>query len=117
MSKNEVVSKKSITVTVGLNESNMPIKMEWQADDAGDKTIEVKGMLFSLFEKETLDTLRIDLWTTDMQIQEMDRFMFQTLRGLADTYARATQNKDLANEMQSFVTHFGQQTEIVPKDQ
>ncbi len=116
MAKNEVVVKKDITVTVGMNEDNVPVKMEWKADDAANsKSLECKAMLLSLFEKETLDTLRIDLWTTEMQVFEMDRFMFQTMRGLAETYMRATNNKELANEMQSFVTYFGQQTEIIPK--
>lgn len=115
MSKQEVVVKKDITVTVGMNEDNIPVKMEWKADDASTANTECKAMLLSLFEKDTLDTLRIDLWTTEMQVLEMDRFMFQTLRGLADTYLKATQNTKLANEMQSFVTYFGQQTEIIKK--
>ena len=115
MSKNEVVVKKDITITVGMNEENIPIKMEWKADDSGKEPEECKGMLLALFEKETMDTLRIDLWTTEMQVFEMDRFMFQTLRGLSETYLRATNNKELANEMQSFVTYFREKREIVPK--
>ena len=31
-------------------------------------------MLLSLFDKDDLDTLKIDLWTKDMQVMEMDRF-------------------------------------------
>ena len=50
-----------------------------------------------------------------MQVVEMDRFIFQTLRSLSDTYYRATQNKALANEMQRFVDYFGERTEIIPK--
>lgn len=115
MSKNEVVVKKDITITVGMNEDNIPVKMEWKADDSGKEPLECKAMLLSLFEKETMDTLRIDLWTKEMQVQEMDRFVFQTLRGLGETYMRATNNKELANEMQSFVTYFGEKTEIIPK--
>ncbi len=115
MSKKEVVTKKDITITVGMNEEQLPIKMEWKADDSGKPPLECKAMLLSLFEKETLDTLRIDLWTTEMQVMEMDRFMFQTMRGLADTYMRSTQNKELANEMQSFVTYFGEKTKIIEK--
>lgn len=115
MSKNEVVVKKDITITVGMNEENVPVKMEWKADDAKKSGMECKAMLLSLFEKDSLDTLRIDLWTTEMQVFEMDRFMFQTMRGLAETYMRATNNNELASEMQSFVTYFGEKTEIIPK--
>jgi hypothetical protein len=41
--------------------------------------------------------------------------MYQTLRGLADTYYRATQNRELATDMQQFVQYFGEKTEILPK--
>ncbi len=108
----DAVVKKDITVSVGLDKENMPVEMNWIADDT-DKATDVKAMLLSLFDKESLDTLRIDLWTTEMQVIEMDRFMFQTLRGLADTYYRATQNAELASEMQAFVTHFGKKTGII----
>jgi gliding motility-associated protein GldC len=72
-------------------------------------------MLLALFDRETLDTLKIDLWTRDMQVMEMDRFFFQTLRSLADTYYRATQNSQLSTDFQRFVQYFGEQTEIIPK--
>ncbi|HNG90361.1 MAG TPA: gliding motility protein GldC, partial [Saprospiraceae bacterium] len=61
-------------------------------------------------------TLRIDLWTKEMQVTEMDRFMYQILSSLSQTYLRATQNKALAEDMARFAHYFGQQTEIVPKE-
>jgi hypothetical protein len=50
-----------------------------------------------------------------MQVVEMDRFVFQTLRSLADTYQRATNNNNLASAMQGFAEYFGEQTDILPK--
>jgi hypothetical protein len=50
-----------------------------------------------------------------MQVQEMDRFVYQTLRSLSQSYLRATQNKELAEEMAKFAHHFGEKTEIIPK--
>ena len=104
-----------IRITVNLDEKNMPTSIDWDADDRtdGDKPVECKGMLLSLFERETLDTMKIDLWAIDMQVNEMDRFFFQTLRGMADTYFRATQNRELAVDMQRFVHYFGEKTGIL----
>lgn len=116
MDKDKVVAEKDITITVGINAEKMPVAMSWKAEDGGQDAVDCKAFLLSIFEAETLDTLRIDLWTKEMQVFEMDRFIFQTLRGLADTYLRATNNTSLANEMQSFVNYFGQQTEIIPKE-
>ena len=79
------------------------------------KAQDSKALLLSFFDRQSKDTLKIDLWTVDMQVAEMDRFFFQTLRSLADTYFRATQNKELAADMQRFVQYFGEKTEIIPK--
>ena len=117
MNNPEIKKSSEIKIKVGLNGENVPVKMEWQAQDnpSGDSLKECKAMLLSLFDKDSLDTMKIDLWTTEMQIIEMDRFFFQTLRALADTYFKATQNKELATDMQRFVQYFGEQTEIIPK--
>lgn len=115
MSK-QVTKTSEIKIKVGLNEKNVPVAMEWKADDQPDPNWKKsKAMLLSLFEPDTLDTLKIDLWTTEMQVGEMDRMMYQTFRGLADTYFKATQNRELAIEMQKFVQYFGERTEVIPK--
>ena len=114
---NKVVKSSEIKVKVGLNDANMPVRIDWVSDDNpnGPKSQECKAMLLSLFDKDQRETLKIDLWTTEMQIHEMDRFFFQTLRVLSDTYFKATQNAKLASDMQQFVQYFGEQTEIIPK--
>ncbi len=73
-------------------------------------------MLLALFDKDTKDTLKLDLWTKDFQTNEMDRLMYHTLRTLADTYYKATKNQTLANQMQQFAQFFGEETEILAKE-
>jgi len=104
-----------IRVNIGLNAANVPVAIEWDSDDSANKgrPQPSKAMLLSIFDRETLETIKIDLWTNDMQVNEMDRFFFQTLRALADTYYKATQNKDLAVDMQKFVQYFGEKTKIL----
>ena len=117
MQKNKFARTSSIQLNVGLNEAKMPVSIEWISKD-GPKACKAqpsKAFLLSIFEKETLDTLRIDLWTDDMEVKEMDRFFYQSLRGMADTYFRATQNKELASDMQRFVQYFGEHTGILKK--
>ncbi len=104
-----------IKVSVGLDEDHIPVELKWQAEnpDGGRQVNEAKGMLLSLFHSETKDTFKIDLWTQELEVHEMDRFMYQTLRGLADTYFKATKNSDLANDMQKFVQYFGEKTKLI----
>ncbi|MEM7105860.1 MAG: gliding motility protein GldC [Bacteroidota bacterium] len=115
--KSEVSKWSNINLRVGLDEKNVPVIIFWSSDDdpKNRKESECKAFLLSMFDKEHKDTLKIDLWTTELQVVEMDRLMFQTLRTLVDTYFKATGNQPLANEMQKFVHYFGQQTEIIPK--
>ena len=119
MAKHVVVKKSRITVDVGLDGQNMPVEMKWAASDnpAGQQLQPAKAMLLALFDEKTKETLKIDLWTREMQVLEMDRMFYQTLRGLADTYFRATNNKELASQMQQFVFYFGQATGAIPKEE
>ncbi len=119
MSKDQVKRNSDIKITIGLNEENVPVRIDWKADDNPDskEPKECKAMLLAMFDKEAKDTLKIDLWTKEMQVNEMDRFFFQTLRGLAETYFKATQNKNLAADMHRFVQYFGEETEIIPKSE
>ena len=112
-------SKKSVIgIEVELNEDNIPSKILWKAAGPnGPETRESKAMLVSFFDKETLDTFKIDLWTTEMQVAEMDRFMFHTLNALSESYFKATQNQELSNHFKSFCKHFGEFTEIIPKEE
>lgn len=116
MSKDKIAKTSSIHISVGLDQENLPVKITWEAQESREGAPkECKAMLLSLFDRENKETLKIDLWTKDMQVVEMDRFIFQTLRALADTYHKATQNAQLASDMQRFVQYFGEKTEIIPK--
>lgn len=104
--------KKTIKLEVAISDDNAVEKIICSGDDI-PQAINGKAMLLSIFDADTLETIKIDLWTSDFQVQEMDRFVFQSLRSLADTYYKATKNTELASEMQSFIQHFGLKTEIL----
>ena len=107
-----------IKIQITLNEAQVPVKMAWNSSDMhkDGEMEECKAMALALFDKNHRDTLRIDLWTNELQVMEMDRFMFQTLRSLASTYFKATNNKDMAEDMARFAQYFGESTGIVPKE-
>lgn len=113
----QIVHTSDILVRVGLDAERTPVSIEWSASDnhAEGHMDACKAMVIALFDKKQRDTLRVDLWTKELQVMEMDRFMYQVLRSLSDTYLRATQNKELAEDMAKFATYFGERTEIIPK--
>ncbi len=106
--------KSRIEINIKLDESKVPEKIDWSSSDGQMTNQEVKAMFLSVFDKETLDTLKIELWTKEMQVGEMDRFVFQILRGMADTYMKSTNNSALSNDMRKFVQYFGEKTGIIP---
>ncbi len=116
MESNEIAHTSNITIRVSLDKDRVPVDIEWSASDRNEGQSEsCKAMSVALFDKEHRDTLRIDLWTREMQVQEMDRFMYQILRSLSQSYLRATNNKELAEDMARFAHHFGEKTEIIAK--
>ncbi len=114
-----MTKKSEIIIEIELNEDQHPSKIMWEATDnpSGKGKSEVKGMLLSLFDKDHKDTFKIDLWTDEMQVVEMDRFMFQTLKALGDTYYRSTQNAKLAGAVQQLAEFIGKETGIIPPDE
>lgn len=106
------MAQKEINIKIGLDKQNMPEKIIWDATD-NEKPQECKAMMLSLFDKDHRDTYKIDLWTKEMQVVEMDRMMYQTLKALADTYFKATKNNKLASQMRQFAEFFGEETKSV----
>ena len=109
--------KSQIQIEITLDENKHPSDIKWQAEDSPNKENTSKAMLLSFFDKESLETLKIDLWTTEMQVDEMDRFFFNTLKAMADTYYRSTNNEKLASQMQSFAHFFGQEIGLIEKEE
>lgn len=107
----------SIQIEVTLDDDKIPQSIHWVAEGPGpEKGRDAKAMLLSFLDRDSGDTFKIDLWTRDMQVNEMDRFFYQTLRALSDTYHKATSNTQLAERMQQFTRYFGEQTELIKKE-
>ncbi|HRW75339.1 MAG: gliding motility protein GldC [Lewinellaceae bacterium] len=114
MDNQKVVRTSQIRINVGLNKENVPVDITWDADDQGGVEPQpCKAMFLSLFERSAKETLKIDLWTEDMQIVEMDRMIFHTLRSMAETYLKASNHVELAGQFQQFVHYFGEKTGIL----
>ncbi|MEP7322017.1 MAG: gliding motility protein GldC [Saprospiraceae bacterium] len=103
-----------IVLEVTLDENKIPSRIHWQADDGPEKGSkqEVKAFLLSLYDGVSSETLKIDLWTKDMQVHEMNRMMYFTFKSLADTYLRATENKELSTDIRRFSDFFAEKAQL-----
>lgn len=99
-----------IKFTVTLDENQVPEQISWHATDAGiDKELDTKAIMISVFDTDTDETLRMDLWTKEMRVDEMKRFFHQTIISMADTLQRATNEDAMAADMRDFGQHFAKQ--------
>jgi gliding motility-associated protein GldC len=105
------MKKTEIKFEIDLDENNVPEKIMWNAKDNG-KTAEAKAMILSVWDKEERNTLRIDLWNKEMEVDEMKRFIHQTILTLADSFEKATGEKKMADTMRDFCEYYAEKLEI-----
>lgn len=101
------MNQSTITIDVDLDEQKVPQKITWNATDSStEMKQDAKAMCVAFWDGADKTALRIDLWTKDMMVDEMADFFYQMFSTMADTYQKATQQKDLAEEVRSFSKEF-----------
>lgn len=96
------MKKSNINFTVELDESNVPEKITWDADDKGsDGPSETKAISIGLWDHFNQNTMRIDLWSKDMPVDDMKKFYIDCVGGLAQSILSATGDEYMAGEMNS----------------
>jgi len=94
------MKKSSIQFAVQLDDQNVPEKIEWDATDKPESGLsETKAITISLWDHEQKNTMRIDLWTKDMPVNEMKKFYIDCIGGLSQSVLNATGDEFMANEM------------------
>lgn len=104
-----------IELLIELDENKIPEKIYWTAKDGNISKKETKVALLSLWDSESRESLRIDLWTKDMPIDDMKMFFYQTLSAMTDTYERATQDEEMTKTMKDFCNFFAEKLELSNK--
>jgi len=90
----------SIRFDVELDNNNVPDKIKWDANDKPDGQLsETKSISISVWDHEQKNTLRIDLWTKDMPVDDMKRFYIESIGGMSQSVLRATGDEFMAREM------------------
>ena len=104
--------KSEIKFFVELDENKVPEKLSWTAQDGGIEAEDSKALMLSIWDHKAKETMRIDLWTKDMPVDEMKIFFHQTLVAMADTFERATTDQKMADTMRDFCEYFAEKLEL-----
>ena len=97
---------------INLDENKIPENISWTAKDGGIENEPSKAVMISVWDHKQKDTLRMDLWTKDMPVDEMKQFFHQTLVSMADTYERATNDLKMSETMRDFCEYFAEKLEL-----
>ena len=107
------MKKAEITLTIELDDNNVPENITWESTDSENKEkLAVKSMMLALWDHQYKNSLRIDLWTKDMPVDEMKRFFYETLQTMADSFLRATGEKNIVEDLRDYCAHFAEKMEI-----
>lgn len=101
-----------IRLQVGLDENRVPEELNWSAEDGGIDNEAAKAMMLSVWDSKNQESLKIDLWTKDMPVDEMKTFFHQTLVTMADTFMKATQDEKMTATMKDFCDYFAEKLEL-----
>lgn len=101
-----------IKFDITLDDNQIPEKLHWTALDGGVEHEETKAILVSVWDSINKETLRIDLWTKDMPVDEMKVFFHQTLVAMSNTYERATADEKMTATMRDFCDYFAEKLEL-----
>ena len=101
-----------IKFLVELDENRVPEKLMWTAQDGGVEQEEAKAIMLSIWDSKAKESMRIDLWTKDMPVDEMKIFFHQTLVAMSETFQRATNDEKMSATMKDFCDYFAEKLEL-----
>lgn len=102
-----------IKVNITLDDDRVPEKMDWSANDGGVNHAPTKAAILSVWDHKTMETLKIDLWTKDMPVDQMKKFLHQNIMAIADTLEKAADEKDAANDLRKFAVDMGKKLKVI----
>jgi len=110
--------RSKVILEVGLDENRIPEEIKWSATDAGIEGEPAEAFLLSVWNDERKEALRLDLWTKQMKVYEMQFFIWQTISSLAETYRKATGDDKMADTILDLADYMEEKLELRkgPKD-
>lgn len=89
-----------LTFDILLDDKNVPETIVWDATDKPDATSsQTKAMAVALWDHDQQNTMRMDLWTKEMGVEDMKRFCVNAIGGIGDTLLSSTGDNKMAERI------------------
>ncbi|GAB2562040.1 gliding motility protein GldC [Spirosoma areae] len=107
------MKKSDIHFSVELDNQNIPEKIYWDATENPNEGLsDTRAIAVSIWDHYHNSTLKIDLWTKDMDVVDMKRFLIEMMSGLADTAINATGDKHMAADIENTCSVLSKRLEV-----
>ena len=94
------MTKSDINFTVELDDERVPERILWDATEKPEEVgNETSAITISIWDPEVKNTMRIDLWTKEMPVDEMKKFYIDCLGGMAQSLLTSTGDEFMSTEM------------------
>ena len=110
---NHNMSDSKLTFDLELDENNVPKKITMNSSDKQADNVHLKSLMIAGWDETTKETLRVDLWTKNMMVNEMFIMYHQTLMSMANTLEKSTGHDKLAGALKDYCEFFAEQTKII----
>jgi gliding motility-associated protein GldC len=90
----------SIQLTIHLDDQNVPEKILWDATDKpGNMPSETKAIGLSIWDNDSKETLRIDLYGKETPVDVMKLMTIDTIAAMSQNILKSTGDEKMAAEM------------------
>ena len=104
--------KKNLRFEIELDENHLPVNIEMISSDGAANEKNIKTLMISAWAAQAKETLRIDLWTKDMPVNDMFIMYHQTMMGMAASLEKSTGRDKLSSALRDYCEFFAEQTNI-----
>ena len=105
--------KQTLKFEVELDENNLPNSIKMLEEKASNSSIDLKALLIAAWDAKRKETLRVDIWTKDMPVNDMFIMYHQNMMGMATSLEKSTGQNKLANALRDYCDFFAKETKIL----
>ena len=105
--------KQTLKFEVELDENNLPNSIKMLEEKASNSSIDLKALMIAGWDAKRKETLRVDIWTKDMPVNDMFITYHQNMMGMATSLEKSTGQNKLANALRDYCDFFAKETKIL----
>ena len=105
--------KQTLKFEVEIDDNNLPNSIKMIEENTGNSSIDLKALMIAAWDATRKETLRVDIWTKDMPVNDMFILYHQNMMGMATSLEKSTGEAKLAQALRDYCDFFAKKTKIL----